>query len=129
MWDVPTAIDYMKHLASTKPWFIEEPTAPDDVIGHKRIQEALRPFGIKLATGEHTHNRMAFKNFFEMGAMDVCQLDAVRLGGFSEVLTVLLLAKKFGIPVCPHSGAVGLMNYHVSVERRVDADAHRCMWH
>ena len=113
VWDVPTAIDYVKHLAPARLWFIEEPTAPDDALGHRRIRDALKSSDIKVATGEHTPNRMAFKNFFEMGAIDICQLDTVRLGGLSETLTVLLLAHKFGIPVLPHSGAVGLMNYHV----------------
>ncbi|OCF57855.1 hypothetical protein L486_05320 [Kwoniella mangroviensis CBS 10435] len=105
----------MTHLAPAKPWFIEEPTAPDDAVGHAKIRKALKPMGIKVATGEHTHNRMAFKQFFELEAYDVCQMDAVRVGGFNEVLTILLMAKKYGVPVCPHSGAVGLMNYHVHV--------------
>ena len=116
IWSVPEAIDYMKQLAEFKPWFIEEPTSPDDVLGHARIREALKPYGIGVATGEMCQNRVLFKQFLQAGAIDVCQVDACRLGGLNEVLVVLLMAKKFGVPVVPHSGGVGLPEYtqHVS---------------
>ena len=116
IWDVEEAIRYMKQLTESKPWFIEEPTSPDDVLGHKTIREALKPLGIGVATGEMCQNRVMFKQLLQAGAIDVCQVDACRLGGLNEVLTVLLLAKKFGVPVVPHSGGVGLPEYtqHVS---------------
>ncbi|EIW78688.1 enolase C-terminal domain-like protein [Coniophora puteana RWD-64-598 SS2] len=117
VWDVPQAIEWMKELAPIKPWFIEEPTAPDDILGHAAIRKALRPHGIGVATGEHAHNRMVFKQLLQAEAIDVCQIDACRLAGVSEVLSVLLMAAKFGIPVCPHAGGVGLCEYviHLSL--------------
>ncbi|KAK9378573.1 enolase C-terminal domain-like protein, partial [Kockiozyma suomiensis] len=111
VWSVPDAIDYMKQLAEYKPWFIEEPTSPDDIVGHLTIKKALLPYGIKVATGEMCHNRVMFKQFLQLGAIDICQIDSCRLGGVNEVLAVLLLAKKFGVPVVPHSGGVGLPEY------------------
>lgn len=116
VFSVPDAIEYMKQLADFKPWFIEEPTSPDDILGHKAIREALRPYGIGVATGEMCQNRVVFKQLLMSGAIDVCQVDACRLGGLNEVLAVLLMAKKFGVPVVPHSGGVGLPEYtqHVS---------------
>ncbi|KAI0025963.1 L-galactonate dehydratase [Xylariomycetidae sp. FL0641] len=111
VWSVPEAIDYMGRLADFRPWFIEEPTSPDDVLGHKAIREALRPRGIGVATGEMCQNRVVFKQLLMSGAIDVCQIDACRLGGVNEVLAVLLMAKKFGVPVVPHSGGVGLPEY------------------
>ncbi|GAM82509.1 hypothetical protein ANO11243_004900 [Dothideomycetidae sp. 11243] len=111
VWSVPEAIEYMKELAQFKPWFIEEPTSPDDVIGHKAIREALKPYGIGVATGEMCQNRVMFKQFLQQGAIDVCQIDACRLGGVNEVLAVLLMAKKFNVPIVPHSGGVGLPEY------------------
>ena len=101
----------MKELSSFKPWFIEEPTSPDDILGHRAIREALRPYGIGVATGEMCQNRVVFKQFLASGAIDVCQIDACRLGGVNEVLAVLLMARKFGVPVVPHSGGVGLPEY------------------
>ncbi|KZT02985.1 enolase C-terminal domain-like protein [Laetiporus sulphureus 93-53] len=117
VWDVPEAIEYVKYLAEIKPWFIEEPTAPDDVLGHAAIRKALKPYGIGVATGEHAHNRMIFKQLLQAEAIDVCQIDSCRLGGVSEVLAVLLMAAKFGVPVCPHAGGVGLCEYviHLSL--------------
>ncbi|KAI0265797.1 enolase C-terminal domain-like protein [Gloeopeniophorella convolvens] len=112
VWDVPQAIDYVSSLAEIKPWFIEEPTAPDDVLGHAAVRRALRPHGIGVATGEHAHNRIVFKQLLQAGAIDVCQIDSCRLAGVSEVLSVLLMATKFGVPVCPHAGGVGLCEYH-----------------
>lgn len=117
VWDVPQAIEYVTGLAEIKPWFIEEPTAPDDALGHAAIRRALKSYGIGVATGEHAHNRMVFKQLFQAEAIDVCQIDSCRLAGVSEVLSVLLMAAKFGVPVCPHAGGVGLCEYviHLSV--------------
>jgi L-fuconate dehydratase len=114
-WDVDEAIVNMKALAPFHPWWIEEPTSPDDVLGHGTIREAIAP--IRVATGEHCQNRVMFKQFFQAGAIDVCQIDSCRLGGVNEILAVLLMAAKFGIPVCPHAGGVGLCEYvqHLSL--------------
>lgn len=101
----------MKQLKDFKPWFIEEPTSPDDILGHKAIREALRPYGIGVATGEMCQNRVIFKQLLASGAIDVCQIDACRMGGVNEVLAVLLMAKKFNVPIVPHSGGVGLPEY------------------
>ncbi|KAF5662061.1 mandelate racemase [Fusarium heterosporum] len=111
VWSVPEAIDYMKQLADFKPWFIEEPTSPDDILGHKAVRDALKPYGIGVATGEMCQNRVIFKQLLQTGAIDVCQIDACRMGGVNEVLAVLLMAKKFGVPIVPHSGGVGLPEY------------------
>ncbi|KOS22694.1 L-galactonate dehydratase [Escovopsis weberi] len=111
IWSVPEAIEYMKQLADFKPWFIEEPTSPDDIMGHKAVREALKPYGIGVATGEMCQNRVMFKQLLMTGAIDFCQVDACRLGGVNEVLAVLLMAKKFKVPVVPHSGGVGLPEY------------------
>ncbi|KAH6887589.1 enolase C-terminal domain-like protein [Thelonectria olida] len=111
VWSVPEAIEYMKQLADFKPWFIEEPTSPDDVLGHKAVREALKEYGIGVATGEMCQNRVIFKQLLQTGAIDVCQIDACRMGGVNEVLAVLLMAKKFGVPIVPHSGGVGLPEY------------------
>ncbi|KAF2091893.1 enolase C-terminal domain-like protein [Saccharata proteae CBS 121410] len=111
VWSVPEAIEYMKQLADFKPWFIEEPTSPDDVFGHKAIREALKPLGIGVATGEMCQNRVIFKQLLQQGAIDICQIDACRMGGVNEVLAVLLMAKKFNVPIVPHSGGVGLPEY------------------
>jgi len=117
VWDVQEAIDYVKGLEVIKPWFIEEPTAPDDILGHAAIRKALKPHGIGVATGEHAHNRMVFKQLLQADAIDVVQIDSCRLAGVSEVLSVLLMAAKFGVPVCPHAGGVGLCEYviHLSL--------------
>ncbi|MFT5526638.1 MAG: L-fuconate dehydratase [Pirellulaceae bacterium] len=109
VWEVDEAIANMKRLAEFKPWFIEEPISPDDVLGHARIAEAVAP--IKVATGEMCHNRVMFKQFMQAGALQVCQIDSCRLGGVNEVLAVMLMAAKFDIPVCPHAGGVGLCEY------------------
>ena len=111
IWSVPEAIEYMKELAEFKPWFIEEPTSPDDIAGHKAVRNALQPYGIGVATGEMCQNRVIFKQLIVSGAIDVCQIDACRLGGVNEVLAVLLIAKKYGVPIVPHSGGVGLPEY------------------
>lgn len=109
VWDVDEAIDHMRALAKFKPWFIEEPTSPDDVLGHAAIAKAIAP--IKVATGEMCHNRVMFKQFMQADGLQICQIDSCRLGGVNEILAVLLLARKFGIPVCPHAGGVGLCEY------------------
>jgi L-fuconate dehydratase len=114
-WGIEQAIEAIKVLAEVDPWWIEEPTSPDDVLGHRRIRDAVSP--IRIATGEHIQNRVVFKQLLQLGALDVCQVDCCRLGGVNEVLAVVLLAAKFGVPVCPHAGGVGLCEYaqHVSM--------------
>jgi L-fuconate dehydratase len=114
-WDVAVAIDWMRALAPFDPYWIEEPTSPDDILGHAAIARAVAP--IRVATGEHVHNRVMFKQLFQAQAIGVCQIDACRLGGVNEVVAVLLLAAKFGVPVCPHAGGVGLCELvqHLSI--------------
>ena len=116
-WDVNEAIARVGELASFRPWWIEEPTSPDDVLGHARIAKAVRELGVGVATGEHCANRIMFKQLFQAGAIDFCQSDSCRLGGVNENLAVILLAAKFGVPVCPHAGGVGLCEYvqHLSM--------------
>ena len=109
VWDVSQAIAWMTQLAEFKPWFIEEPTSPDDVLGHAAIAKAIAP--IQVATGEHCQNRVLFKQFLQAGAIGVLQIDSCRIGGVNEILSVLLMAAKFGVPVCPHAGGVGLCEY------------------
>jgi len=109
VWGVDEAIRRTNALAEIKPWWIEEPTSPDDVLGHRRIREGVAPIGV--ATGEHIHNRVIFKQLLQLQAIDFCQVDSCRLGGVNEVLAVLLLAARFGVPVCPHAGGVGLCEY------------------
>jgi len=114
-WDVGEAIERMQELARFQPWWIEEPTSPDDVLGHATIRRAIRPIGV--ATGEHCANRVLFKQLLQAGAIDFCQIDSCRLGGVNENLAVILMAAKFGVPVCPHAGGVGLCEYvqHLSM--------------
>jgi L-fuconate dehydratase len=109
VWEVDEAITNMRRLAAFEPWWIEEPTNPDDILGHATIRERVAPIG--MATGEHCHNRVMFKQLLQAKAIDFCQVDAARLGGLNEVLVVLLMAAKFGVPVCPHAGGVGLCEY------------------
>ena len=115
VWDVDQAIDWMKELAAFDPHWIEEPTSPDDVLGHAKIARAIEPIGV--ATGEHCQNRVVFKQLLQANAISFCQIDSCRLGGVNEVLAVLLMAAKFGVPVCPHAGGVGLCEYvqHLSL--------------
>jgi L-fuconate dehydratase len=105
-WDVSAAVEWMRRLAPWDPYWIEEPTSPDDVLGHARIRREVSP--IKVATGEHVANRVVFKQLLQAEAVDVVQIDAARVGGINENLAILLLAAKFGVPVCPHAGGVGL---------------------
>ncbi len=105
-WGVRQAIEWLAPLAEFDPYWIEEPTSPDDVLGHAAIREKVAP--IKVATGEHTHNRVMFKQLLQAGAIDILQLDAARVAGVNENIAILLLAAKFGVPVCPHAGGVGL---------------------
>ena len=111
VWDVGEAIERMRELAPYRPLWIEEPTSPDDILGHKAIRTALEPHGIGVATGEMCQNRILFKQFLQADAIDYVQIDSTRLGGVNEVLAVLLLAARFGKPVCPHAGGVGLCEY------------------
>src|SRR5436305_8026485 len=115
VWGVDEAITAMRRLGEFDPWWIEEPTSPDDVLGHARIRREIAP--IRVATGEQIQNRVVFKQLFQAEAIDVCQIDACRIGGVNEAIAVLLLAAKFGIPVCPHAGGVGLCEYvqHLAV--------------
>jgi L-fuconate dehydratase len=115
IWEVEEAIDWVSRLAPFKPWFIEEPTSPDDVLGHRKIRESLN--GIQIATGEHCQNRILFKQFIAHDAIDIVQIDACRLSSLNEILTVCLIAAKYGKPVCPHAGGVGLCEYvqHLSM--------------
>jgi len=108
-WDVGEAIENMRALARFRPLWIEEPTSPDDVLGHAVIREAIHPIGI--ATGEMCQNRIMFKQFMQAGAIDFCQIDSARMGGVNEILAVLLMAAKYGVAVCPHAGGVGLCEY------------------
>jgi len=114
-WEVNEAIENMKQLAKFKPYWIEEPTSPDDIAGHLAIAKAVAP--IKVATGEHCQNNVMFKQFLQSGAMQICQIDSCRVGGVNELLSIMLMAAKFKVPVCPHAGGVGLCEYvqHLSM--------------
>ena len=107
-WDVDEAIRWMTALAPYDPWWIEEPTSPDDVLGHAAIRRALQPLNVRVATGEHVQNRVIFKQLLQADAIDFVQIDAARVAGVNENIAILLLAAKFGKPVCPHAGGVGL---------------------
>ena len=115
VWERQQAIDWVNELAFAQPWFIEEPTSPDDVEAHRAIRQAIAP--IQVATGEMCQNRIMFKQFIMREAVDVIQIDACRMGGVNEVLSVLLMAAKYGLKVCPHAGGVGLCEYvqHLSM--------------
>ena len=115
VWEIDQAIEWTLALARFDPWWIEEPVSPDDILGHARVARAVHP--VRVATGEHAHNRIMFKQFLQADAIDIVQLDNCRLGGLNEVLAVLLLAAKFSKPVCPHAGGVGLCEYaqHLSI--------------
>ena len=115
VWEVNEAITAMKYLVDFDPLWIEEPTSPDDILGHATIARAIAP--IRVATGEHVQNRIIFKQLFQANAIGICQIDACRVGGVNEVLAILLMAARFDIPVCPHAGGVGLCEYvqHLSI--------------
>jgi L-fuconate dehydratase len=115
VWEVKQAVEWVNDLAFCKPWFIEEPTSPDDIEGHRVIREGVAP--VKVATGEMCQNRIIFKQLIMRGAIDVVQIDSCRLGGVNEILAVMLMAAKYKLPVCPHAGGVGLCEYvqHLSM--------------
>ena len=114
-WGVDEAIERTQALGELVPWWMEEPTSPDDVLGHARIRREVAP--IRIATGEHVHNAVMFKQFLQAGAIDVCQIDSCRVASVNEILAIMLMAAKFGVPVCPHAGGVGLCEYvqHLSI--------------
>ncbi|HEV7707777.1 MAG TPA: L-fuconate dehydratase [Asanoa sp.] len=125
-WDVGQAIEWVGALAQFKPWWVEEPTSPDDVVGHAAIARGIAP--VPVATGEHVQNRVVFKQLLQLGAVSYVQLDAARVAGVNENIAILLLAAKFGVPVCPHAGGVGLCELvqhlslfdYVAVSRSMD---------
>ena len=108
-WGVEEAIARTRSLAELNPWWMEEPTSPDDILGHARIRREAAP--VRIATGEHCHNAVMFKQLLQAGAIDACQIDSCRVAGVNENLAILLMAAKFGVPVCPHAGGVGLCEY------------------
>jgi L-fuconate dehydratase len=114
-WGVEEAISRTRQLGELQPWWMEEPTSPDDILGHARIRREAAP--TRIATGEHCHNSVMFKQLFQAGAIDVCQIDSCRVAGVNENLAIILMAAKFGVPVCPHAGGVGLCEYvqHLSI--------------
>ena len=114
-WGVEEAIRRTLQLAELKPWWMEEPTSPDDILGHARIRREVAP--TRIATGEHCHNSVMFKQLLQAGSIDVCQIDSCRVAGVNENLAIILMAHKFGVPVCPHAGGVGLCEYvqHLSI--------------
>jgi L-fuconate dehydratase len=114
-WDVDEAIENMASLKKFNPYWIEDPTSPDDILGHAKIARAVAP--IKVATGEHCQNRVMFKQLIMADALQICQIDSCRVGGVNEILAILLMAAKYSVPVCPHAGGVGLCEYvqHLSM--------------
>ena len=126
VWDVEQAIEWVKQLAHFKPLWIEEPTNPDDILGHARIAAALGPLGIGVATGEHGQNRVLFKQLLQAKAIAFCQIDACRVGGINENLAIMLMSAKFGVPVCPHAGGVGLCEQvaHLSIFNYIAVAGH-----
>lgn len=115
VWEVDEAIDWVKALSFVDPWFIEEPTSPDDIEGHRKIREGIQP--VQVATGEMCQNRIIFKQLIMREAIDVVQIDSCRIGGINEILAVMLMAAKYDLKVCPHAGGVGLCEYvqHLSM--------------
>jgi L-fuconate dehydratase len=108
-WGVQQAIVRTNQLAELQPWWMEEPTSPDDILGHARIRQECKP--VRIATGEHCHNRVMFKQLLQAHAIDVCQIDSCRVAGVNENLAIILMAAKMNVPVCPHAGGVGLCEY------------------
>jgi len=111
VWEVDQAITWVRELAPYGVRWMEEPTSPDDVAGHRKIREGLADVGIGVATGEHAQNRIIFKQLIQSGAIDYCQVDSCRVASINEIVPILLMAAKFGVPVCPHAGGVGLCEY------------------
>ena len=124
VWDVPEAIEWVKGLEDDKIHWVEEPTSPDDILGHKAIQDGIAP--IKVATGEHVHNRIMVKQLLQAGAISFLQIDATRVAGVNENVALIAMAKKFGVPVCPHAGGVGLceMVQHMAMFDAVAVSGH-----
>ncbi len=114
-WEVAEAVENVRLLAEAGLYWVEEPTSPDDVLGHRAVARAVAP--VRVATGEHVANRVVFKQLLASGAISVCQIDACRVAGVNENIAILLLAAKFGVPVCPHAGGVGLCEVvqHLSI--------------
>ena len=126
LWGVDEAINYMKELSEFKPLWIEEPTARDDIMGHLKVSKALKKFNIKVAAGEQVPSPVIFKQLLQSGGIGFCQIDACRLGGVNDVLQVILLAKKFNVPVCPHGGGIGLCNMivHFAIWDQIKVSSH-----
>ena len=124
VWDVPDAIAWVKGLDDDKIHWVEEPTSPDDILGHKAIQDGIAP--IRVATGEHVHNRIIVKQLLQAGAISFLQIDATRVAGVNENIALIAMAKKFGVPVCPHAGGVGLceMVQHLAMFDAVAVSGH-----
>jgi len=110
-WSIAQAIEFAGRTADLNLFWIEEPTHPDDVLGHQTIAGAIAP--LRVAAGEHVPNRVVFKNYLQAGAMHFCQVDAVRVAGISEFLVISLMARKYGIPVVPHVGDMGQLHQHL----------------
>lgn len=115
IWEIDEAIKWVNELSFADPWFIEEPTSPDDIEGHRKIKNSIGP--IKVATGEMCQNRIIFKQLIMREAIDIVQIDSCRIGGVNEILAVMLMAAKYDLKVCPHAGGVGLCEYvqHLSM--------------
>ena len=124
VWDVPDAIAWVNGLGDDKIHWVEEPTSPDDILGHKAIQDGIAP--IRVATGEHVHNRIMVKQLLQAGAISFLQIDATRVAGVNENIALIAMAKKFGVPVCPHAGGVGLceMVQHLAMFDAVAVSGH-----
>ena len=124
VWDVPDAIAWIKGLNDDKIHWVEEPTSPDDILGHKAIQDGIAP--IRVATGEHVHNRIMVKQLLQIGAISFLQIDATRVAGVNENIALIAMAAKFGVPVCPHAGGVGLceMVQHLAMFDAVAVTGH-----
>jgi L-fuconate dehydratase len=126
LWGVDEAIEYMNQLSEFNPIWIEEPTARDDVRGHVKITQALKGLNIKVASGEQVPSPVIFKQLLQSGGIGFCQIDASRLGGVNDVLAVILMAKKFTVPICPHGGGIGLCNMivHYAIWDQVKVASH-----
>lgn len=114
-WEREEAVKQIKALVPYDPWWIEEPIHPDDILGYQYVRQKVTP--VRIAMGEHCHNRVMFKQFIQSHAIDVCQIDSCRVAGVNEVISIMLMVAKYDIPVCPHAGGVGLCEYvqHLSM--------------